>query len=136
MVRQVTQRTKPVTGSDLVRLRNKLGLNQMQFWSPLGVTSRVVRATSPVEVCLGPSQSCSIACIAEAVCPRSPSPPASKACLISSGDALDRSLDNPWVAFEENACLDHHSFVQEDGNFPRSGPVHEVSARGDNPTRV
>jgi DNA-binding transcriptional regulator YiaG len=38
MVRQVTQRTKPVTGSDLVRLRNKLGLNQMQFWSPLGVT--------------------------------------------------------------------------------------------------
>jgi DNA-binding transcriptional regulator YiaG len=35
---QVMQKTKPVTGSDLVRLRNRLGLNQMQFWSPLGVT--------------------------------------------------------------------------------------------------
>jgi hypothetical protein len=37
-------------------------------------------------------------------------------------EARDRRSHSPWVAFEENACLDHYSFVLEDEIFraPRS----------------
>ena len=38
MSRPAKQRIKPLTASDLVRIRTNLGLNQKDFWSLLGVT--------------------------------------------------------------------------------------------------
>ena len=38
MSRPAKQRIKPVTASDVVRIRTNLGLSQTEFWSLLGVT--------------------------------------------------------------------------------------------------